>query len=123
MISDTDAVELAWLAGIIEGEGCFYVNKKTKSPLIRVKMGDRDVVEKVSKMWRVNVNFAKDGRRNHSDMYTATVYGHLALDWMKKVYPMMGARRKAKILEILDLCGNKYDNTVPRKKSKTVGTK
>lgn len=123
MIANTDAVELAWLAGIIEGEGCFYVNRKDKCPMIRVKMGDRDVVERVAGMWGSSVGFAKDNRRNHSDMYTASVYGHAALAWMRKVYAMMGLRRKAKVLEILDFCGNKYDNSVPRKKSKALGTK
>lgn len=46
--------EIYWLAGLLEGEGCFHAyrqgRKKTPNPLVQVQvaMTDKDVVERIA---------------------------------------------------------------------------
>lgn len=45
--------EIAWLAGYLEGEGCFG-KVKDKYPSIRVSATDEDDIEKVARLWMLN---------------------------------------------------------------------
>jgi len=41
-------VEIAWLAGLIEGEGNISINGRSLT--LRIKMGDRDVVNRAANL-------------------------------------------------------------------------
>lgn len=49
--------DIYWLAGLLEGEGCFHLDRirGTPVPTIRVKMTDRDVVQKVAAVLRIGL--------------------------------------------------------------------
>ena len=116
----SDAVTIAWLAGILEGEGTFGHYSSTR---IKVKMGDRDIIERVAKLWGTEVKVREDKRPNANTMYETSVYGPTAIEWMKRVYLLMGIRRKAKIMEILAIREEMNANALRRKKPKTMAAK
>lgn len=97
--SDTD---IAWLAGLLEGEGCFMVRSgdgagRRPSLAVETKMTDLDIVARVAAMVGGNVVVKPDPRPHHNTCYSTTVAGAKAERVMRLVLPHMGARRAHKI--------------------------
>jgi len=105
----TPEQEIIWLAGLLEGEGCFYMDKQlsrsgsgeyTRTPKISVGMVDEDVIVHVARLFGTKVYAAKPYREGKR-MYTATTSGVKAAWLMRAILPWMGARRSEKISEVL----------------------
>lgn len=94
-----DSIE--WLAGLLDGEGCFQLSNGS-SPQIVIQMTDEDVIKRVAELW--NGNYSKIIVTNpyHSNLFVTRIYSINAIEWMIKVYPFMGSRRKLKIKEIVN---------------------
>lgn len=101
--------ELAWLAGLLEGEGCFYLtsNRQTKKtyhyPAVQLCMTDRDIVERAAvlmgtKCWARKANY----KPNWNQAWVTAVIGSRAVALMEAVLPFMGIRRSAKIRSLID---------------------
>lgn len=108
-------VEIAWLAGLLEGEGSFLFAPPSSPncPRLVISMTDLDVIEKVARCF--GVQYIKNDRRNPEKWktsYLVQLSGHSAMNMMRLVYPHMGERRKKRIEEILE----KYQNIKPRNK-------
>ena len=98
MISTAD---IAWLAGLLEGEGSFFY--KT-SPAIRLKMADRDVVERAGRLLGVRQVMPQQPDKRHPEwklQYLAQLYSAPAAGWMMTIYQFMGVRRKERIRDVL----------------------
>lgn len=92
-------MEIAWLAGILEGEGTFAF---LHTPRISIGMTDLDIIEKVRKIWKTDNKITKDLLRNtNKERYTIRICGDLAIQWMLTLYSLMGLRRKVKIREVI----------------------
>jgi hypothetical protein len=91
--------DLLWLAGLLEGEGSFDAHRG-KYPRIRVAMTDRDVVGRAASLMdtsiRLSLHAAPAKPTWHSE-----VSGPRAVSIMEAVLPHMGARRSARIAEVL----------------------
>jgi hypothetical protein len=107
-------VELGWLAGLLEGEGCFTlrkaVPKRSKArATIMVSMVDYDVVAEVARMlggYAVAINStAKSDGHIRQEQYKVVVTGTNAEVIMRRVRPLMFGRRAGRIDEILDSIG------------------
>lgn len=90
--------EIAWLAGLLEGEGCFSLTKG--SVTVQVTMTDRDIVERSA--WlvgapSVGTHATSHTKRGHQVCYRWTLCGSSAAAWMMTIYPFMGERRRATI--------------------------
>lgn len=99
-----DLKDIYWLAGILEGEGCFQVQGRTKVPRIVLRMRDQDVMEKVQLMFGCAMYLRKRSTYslfNEQPIYTLVLCGHKAAGWMMTLYALMGARRRSKIKECL----------------------
>ena len=107
-------IEVAWLAGLLEGEGCFTTrgNKTTRwangdpklYPRIVVAMTDRDVVARAAEL--MGSYEPKIGRRKppQQDMWwTELGKGAEVLDIMEQVLPLMGERRSKRIKELMEM--------------------
>ena|SRR5574343_59221 len=96
-----DDIESAWLAGYLEGEGCFDMMGQT-SPRIRITSTDLDVMIRAAKTLGSN-RVVRVGRVTGGSKiaYYTSLNGPKAIEWMVRLYPMMGQRRKAKILECI----------------------
>lgn len=97
---------LTWLAGLLEGEGCFTVGyqngRRYSYPVIQLSMVDRDVIDRAAALMgnpAVCSRVLKSGKTN----YQIRVTGTKARELMTELKPLMGARRQARIQEVLNI--------------------
>ena len=116
--------ELYWIAGILEGEGCFSPHKgkprkdgsRAIKAYIQLHMRDEDIVRRVCECTGVGkvygpYHFTRNyagatkayDKSKHSGQYRWCVTGDEALELLKELYPLMGERRREKIDEVYDL--------------------
>ena len=90
--------DIIWLAGLLEGEGCFSLMKANgrsgQYPSISVGMTDEDIIVRISDIWGSNVCHRINHWRTH-------VHGVKAISWMMTLYPLLGKRRRAKIEKVI----------------------
>lgn len=106
---DWSPTQIAWVAGLLEGEGYFALKNgggkasARKSPMIRVEMSDEDVIARLAASFcRAYHEKAAPSRPSHwSAMFSTEVRGKDASEIMLLVRPYMGERRGAKIDQIL----------------------
>jgi hypothetical protein len=111
-IKEISQAEIAWLAGLLEGEGCFMsVPSQRHYPLIVITMTDQDIMQRVADMFEVRLwevdpvkyqPLKLDGTPRKTQ-WKATIGGVRAAKWMRVVYPWMGERRRARIDEVIAL--------------------
>ena len=96
--------DAAWLAGLLDGEGCF--DSPRGNARIRVKMTDADVVLRAARLMRARVH-AETTRLpgypvvTRKPTYTAQITGTPAVLVMQEILPWLGARRTAKVTGIV----------------------
>jgi hypothetical protein len=91
--------QLYWLAGILEGEGCFNLVRNGE---IVIKMTDRDVIERVGRLFGDKKVLAlPDPNPRHQTQYRVRLRGAPARKIMEQILPIMGERRAARIRAIL----------------------
>lgn len=98
-----DHPQLAWMVGIMEGEGSFCCGPPSKpnQPRVDVAMGDEDVVARLAEMW--SVPYYRQARRdNCCDMFRCRLKGGRAVAAMQELLPYMGQRRRQQMLKALD---------------------
>lgn len=104
--------QIAWMAGILEGEGCFMlISKKSTDGTfyptyrISVAMTDEDIIERLyrnSKMGRISYLRLRNKQPNRKPTALWMINKRLEIkDLCMKVLPFMGLRRSKKIREIL----------------------
>lgn len=95
-------IELAWIAGFLEGEGCFYTwSKEQHIPMLSVWSIDKDVIENVQKFFRTPIQVRKPTKLSRKPSYGLQLSGSHAAGWMMTLYTFLSRRRRAKILELL----------------------
>jgi hypothetical protein len=88
------ATDIAWLAGIIEGEGTIYVPKARKQGMhIAIAMNDEDVIRRAAKLFDTPATFASSKARP-AGFWRVSACGTRAAEWLMTVYSQLGARRK-----------------------------
>lgn len=115
-------LELIWLAGLLEGEGCFTTKGQVrrykgiiyqyKTPAIQLNMTDEDVVARVASLWHVQYRKQRNGTRRSS--FQIRVTGERARTLMRQLCPMMGLRRGARISGILETCKSRREEKIAR---------
>lgn len=97
-------IDLAWAAGLIEGEGCFTWHSDGKRPYFLLDMCDIDVLQKFKTIFP-ETNFRgpymHKTKQNQKPRYRIDAYGDKCRHIMQTVYPWLGERRKAKIEELI----------------------
>lgn len=96
--------EIAWVAGLLEGEGCF--DEYNKGGRIRLEMTDRDVVVKAKKILggAGGIREVPPEKDCHSTTYAITISAEGDLRYiLPKILPYMGGRRSNIIRDII--CG------------------
>lgn len=91
--------DLVWLAGLLEGEGTFDLHRG-KYARVRVGMSDRDVIGRAATLMGAKVRLSLKPPPQKA-MWHAEMSGPRALALMWELLPLMGARRSAKIAEVI----------------------
>lgn len=105
--------EFFWLVGLLEGEGSFCrCQPSNNAPRISLHMTDKDVVDRVGKMFARKVLFCKRQKSHHKDSYKVSLSGKKAIDLMLRLRPFMGERRQLQIQSAVD----SHDNTAVRRR-------
>ena len=107
IVANASQPDCDWLAGYLEGEGCFFntASRHTVCPLIQVAATDWDVVFRAASIMGVLVNKVSVRKRKekpyYKDCWKFYVGSHLAAAWMRRLLPLMGLRRRKTIQSIL----------------------
>src|SRR5262245_18882005 len=94
--------ELAWLAGLVEGEGCFSKTSQNGKPSLYIGMTDSDVIERAARILCTHI-YTKRRRPPYQTLYVIRVTGTYAVGWMFTLYPYLGLRRRERIRELLSM--------------------
>lgn len=103
----TNEQQIVWLAGLLEGEGCFFWRRlyswKTSCQYsIVLNMTDEDIVRSAAQIMGIkNVRRRKKPTVTGKIVWQIGIDGKEAIAIMKQILPFMGQRRSAKIEEIL----------------------
>jgi hypothetical protein len=91
--------DLHWLAGLLEGEGSFLRGPPSapRTPAVAVSMIDRDIIERAARLLDCAVHRIRARREEWRDAYVAGVRGPRAVEWMQRLRPLMGERRRRQI--------------------------
>lgn len=92
------SVDIAWLTGLLEGEGIFGVSER--SILIAVNMTDRDIIERAATSMGGHIYDLPIPAR-HKPQWRAQVKGPRAAGWMMTMYAWLGARRREQVQRAL----------------------
>ena len=84
---------IIWLAGLLEGEGCFSLSRG-KYPIINLVMTDEDIVVRVAALTKTRVYH----RKNY---WRIEVNGPYAIMWMMTLYTLLGKRRRSAIADVI----------------------
>ena len=86
-------IDIAWLAGILEGEGYFNL-KQGKYPQIGLDMTSEDIVTRVSDMWDTRIT-------RYRNRWITQVRGAYAIQWMMTLYPFLGKHRREAVVDVI----------------------
>jgi len=97
--------DVYWLAGMLEGEGTFgfYPRGDGRSPCPRVSMAttDEDVCVRVADLLGGRVYRRKKLKHEQKPVFNTSVGGSRAAGWMMTLLPILGLRRRAKVVDSL----------------------
>ena len=92
-----DRADAAWLAGLLDGEGCFDAPRS--NPRIRVKMSDHDVVLRAANLMGASTYYENiPGRKS---LLVAQITGARAVEVMREILPQLGSRRSQKVSDLI----------------------
>jgi hypothetical protein len=99
---------IAWMAGLLEGEGCFWFKKPSGAnsgnlpiPAIKLVMADEDIISRVADLWGVGYRFVERRKPHWSDQYQVNLTGAKAIEVCRLIRPWMGIRRQAKVDQLI----------------------
>lgn len=94
-------LELGFLIGLWEGEGCFSSASGCRL-MLTISMSDKDVIASVAVLMNRHVNGPYTQKGNGTKpLWRVTVFGREAALWMLRFYAHLGLRRQARIRELL----------------------
>jgi hypothetical protein len=90
-------IDIAWVAGIVEGEGTIgLVGATKKYPRISVDMTDKDIVHRLGVLWNVPVSSYAPRKNGTKPYYKVQLFNQRAIEWLLTLYTFLGTRRREK---------------------------
>ena len=94
-------IEVAWLAGILEGEGSFHL-MPSGSARISIAMTDKDVIEKIHRLLPKSRMYGPVKHARRKPIYVINLNISSAVEeTCRLILPHMGIRRAQRISEVL----------------------
>jgi hypothetical protein len=105
--------DIAWLAGLLEGEGCFTCSFQNgnnfATPRIQLTMTDQDVVEKAARLLNTKVTSTDWRTKGDKAVFRTSLARQEDLKKvLTDIHPFMGKRRQEKIDELLQVIGGSH---------------
>lgn len=95
MQMDRNALDVAWAAGLFEGEGCITPRGKTSGEIV-IGMTDRDILERVQAVFGVGGITSEERRPPHKTCHRWSVSNAADCTMvLEAMLPWFGARRRA----------------------------
>lgn len=109
--SNWNRENLAWVAGIIEGEGCIGGIKGYKSGRITIRMTDLDVLETVKKIAGCGYIYGPQTRLNCKDIWSFNIHNRRHVYALARaIYPWLHKRRREKVAETIKHMGYELES-------------
>lgn len=109
------AEDIAWVAGVFEGEGTIRVRKGNYGAQVSIRMDDRDVIERIHSIMGFGNFYETQERRTSGQMVTQYNYqlgsAEHVIAFLEAVRPWLGVRRREKAEEAIAsarLIGSNY---------------
>ena len=113
LLEGLSEIDIAWLAGLLEGEGSFQVDARSAtrykvsssppSPSIKIQMVDEDVIKKVATMVNKKMFSPKRKTVKNKQTYQVHIGDRPTLRiLLPRLLPYLGARRQAQAQLLLD---------------------
>lgn len=93
--------DITWLAGFIDGEGCFYFPKSQGAPRIQVAQKDPWPLLKIQSLVGGRLYRFKGSSKPSESYNLLMITGKHAIGLMMTLYPILSPRRQTKIAEII----------------------
>lgn len=100
-------VDLAWIAGIVEGEGHIFLHqvRRKKSHAASVNVGlavnmtDLDIIQRLANYWHgAHISVTQPKGIHRKTLYRVDAAG---AGWLMTLYPLLGHRRRERIRHVL----------------------
>jgi hypothetical protein len=93
--------EAGWIAGILEGEGCWTGHGNRNGWLVAVRMTDQDIIERLRRITGVGRTTVEESKRGYKTAWAWQVSARPHREWLTvMVWPWLGGRRRARILQL-----------------------
>lgn len=100
-----DQIDIAWLAGVYEGEGCLSINGKAVR--IIIQMTDEDIIRRIHSLTGCG-RVAVYPHPKHKTVYRWTVNNRSCVArLLLAMAPLLGERRREKVLEAVPLLASR----------------
>ena len=109
---DLTETDVAWIAGLLEGEGYFGIDNRSKdryeisktppSPFIKVSMVDEDIIQRLSRL--LDKSYFSPSRKTVTGKQVYTLHigeKEKVLSILQQILPYMGVRRGERITECI----------------------
>lgn len=99
--------EVAWLAGLFDGEGCIKFSGKSSAYLV-ISMSDLDILEKaLERTGAGNIYSSRAPSENRKPMWEWSVCQKIQVELLiKLIYPWLGSRRQKRCKEAIERLKN-----------------
>lgn len=98
-------LDIAYLAGFLEGEGCFHTNAaKYKVAQVDAVQVNKEPLEYIRERFGGSLRPRKAQREGQSDFWVWQVNGARAREVIRLVYPMLSQRRKTQADVAISKC-------------------
>ncbi len=92
--------DIHWLAGLVEGEGCFRVDQKRKRITFAMQMTDLDIMQRAASILDDRV-YGPYKNGTHKPMYRIHLPPSKTIQWAMTLYTLLGARRQQAIRTLI----------------------
>lgn len=107
--------DIAWVAGVFEGEGCIRARKGNYGAQVSIRMDDQDVIARIHAIMGFGNFYDIQERRSSGRVVTQYNYqiasAEHVIAFLAAVWKYLGARRRAKAAEAISsarLVGSNY---------------
>ena len=105
-ITPTD-LELAYAAGLFDGEGCIYVHPRKCYPYLHVQMADREPLDFLQRIFGGKIYPKKAQRSHHRPTFQWQLCGDAARKAASLMYPFFQLERKKLNAAAINWCSRR----------------